>query len=120
MKTCRTCGVEQPLDAFYIHRETADGHLNHCKACVKARMRRYGQTPAGKATNARKQARDKVDGKDRSRAYILNRVHRGTLVRPPCEVCGKPNAHAHHADYGQPLVVRWLCSKHHGEVHRMK
>lgn len=36
----------------------------------------------------------------------------------PCEVCGSTNdIQAHHKDYDKPLDVRWLCVKHHLEVH---
>ena len=36
----------------------------------------------------------------------------------PCEVCGIPESHAHHDDYSRPLDVRWLCEKHHKQLHK--
>lgn len=44
---------------------------------------------------------------------------KGLLTPQPCEVCGtQRNVHAHHEDYGYPLVVNWLCSSHHQKRHR--
>ncbi|WP_371378824.1 hypothetical protein [Sporomusa aerivorans] len=40
-KICRKCGNELPLDNFYKHKEMLDGHLNHCKECVKSRVRNH-------------------------------------------------------------------------------
>ena len=37
MKVCKTCGTVKDLDHFYAHKKMADGHLNHCIECVKAR-----------------------------------------------------------------------------------
>ena len=34
-------------------------------------------------------------------------ARKGLLARQPCEVCGEIKAEAHHADYSQPLEVRW-------------
>lgn len=49
---------------------------------------------------------------------ILRRaIKNGEIKRQPCEVCGKPNAQAHHEDYSKPLVVRWLCRLHHARRH---
>lgn len=49
---------------------------------------------------------------------VLNAVKRGDLQRGVCEVCGSSSVEGHHDDYDKPLVVRWLCSKHHREHHR--
>lgn len=42
----------------------------------------------------------------------------GRLTPQPCEVCGLENTEAHHDDYEQPLVVRWLCRRHHRAWHK--
>jgi RNA polymerase-binding transcription factor DksA len=52
----------------------------------------------------------------RARIDVRNALRRGDLTRGPCEVCGE-KAEAHHDDYSQPLVVRWLCRQHHAEHH---
>jgi hypothetical protein len=36
-KTCKGCGEEKPLEAFYKNANVADGHLNWCKPCFIAR-----------------------------------------------------------------------------------
>lgn len=59
--------------------------------------------------------RDKT--KLRARQAIRDRVFNGTLKRQPCEVCGNEKSEAHHEDYLKPLEVKWLCSKHHKELH---
>ncbi len=41
MKVCRTCSAEKPLTEFYKHSGMADGHLNKCNLCVKARIKKY-------------------------------------------------------------------------------
>lgn len=69
------------------------------------------------ARRAYDKARDKV--KVNARTNIRCRIWRGTMERKPCAVCGEPKSHAHHHDYIKPLEVRWLCSKHHKEVHHV-
>ena len=41
MKTCRGCGADKELSEFYKCPDMADGRLNCCKSCVKARARKY-------------------------------------------------------------------------------
>jgi rubrerythrin len=54
----------------------------------------------------------------RARWRVKQAIRDGRLRRLPCEVCGSLSE-AHHADYSKPLDVRWLCRKHHGEIHRI-
>ena len=42
-KVCRGCGVEKSLTDFYKLAGMADGHLNQCKVCVRARTKKYRQ-----------------------------------------------------------------------------
>ncbi|MCA0272385.1 MAG: hypothetical protein LCH69_10025 [Proteobacteria bacterium] len=44
-------------------------------------------------------------------------IRLGLIVREPCQVCGAVKADAHHPDYDRPLVVRFLCRKHHKQEH---
>lgn len=53
----------------------------------------------------------------RAQHAVAAAVRSGRLVTQPCEECGA-KAHAHHADYAEPLEVRWLCPLHHARQHR--
>jgi len=102
--------------------------------------RRYRQSPAGvasrlkyqktdkcKTNNIESQRRQRVASRARFRATDAanNAIREGRLCPCPCEVCGLAPAkvngrqaiEAHHDDYSKPLDVRWLCRKHHLEVH---
>jgi hypothetical protein len=66
----------------------------------------------------------KVTQRQRNSIKVLarNRVYKaiksGKLIKQPCHVCGDPNSQAHHTDYTKPLMVEWLCRKHHNETER--
>src|SRR3990167_6059463 len=62
--------------------------------------------------------------KNRARNLIAMRIHRGKMVRAPCESCGTLKAHAHHNDYTKALQIKWLCrschlTEHHGDWRRL-
>lgn len=88
----------------------------------KESQKRGRATPQGKAALARRNAAYYAtpEGMKRCKAQsAANKAARmGVLVKLPCRVCGNANAQAHHADYNKPLVVVWLCVKHHKELHR--
>ena len=54
----------------------------------------------------------------KNRNKTLGLIKRGELKRNVCEICGK-KADAHHEKYNDYFNVRWLCRKHHNEVHRI-
>ena len=129
-KTCLKCQKRKPISAFGVHSKQVllSGTLrvyyrSYCKPCddkrsaawhksvrywrrevAKKRCRIYDKTPARRAKN-------------RVRSRTRYAIAAGKLKRKPCEVCGVRKSHAHHDDYSKALDVRWLCSKHHAELH---
>ena len=63
MKVCRKCGLEKDLSEFYKKPNMADGHLNHCIACVKQyeKDRRIANS-------------DRLKAYDKARANLPHRV----------------------------------------------
>lgn len=55
--------------------------------------------------------------KVKCRQETQNAIRNGLLVKQPCEVCGEVKVDAHHPDYDQPLLVKWLCPTHHARLH---
>ena len=53
----------------------------------------------------------------KAREKLYSRIRNGIIKRGACEICSSKNAHAHHDDYSKPFEVRWLCRKHHRELH---
>lgn len=58
--------------------------------------------------------------REKNRLYkrIERAIKNGSLIRLPCERCGKIETHAHHDDYSKPDEIQWLCSLHHRERHK--
>ncbi len=108
----------QNLDRARAH-DRARGNLPHR---VMARAE-YQQTERGKAASRAAKRRYAEKNREKREAHILlgNAVRSGSVQRQPCEACGSTrNVQAHHDDYSKPLIVRWLCSKHHAAVHHTR
>lgn len=147
MKACRACGLMKPLGEFYRHPKMADGRLNSCKACVRARVARHraanleraqeydrvrGLLPHRKAAvkarasryadrkaNYLRRYREAHQDRDTARCAVNNAIRDGKLKAKPCERCTFAlGVQAHHEDYSKPLDVVWLCTKCHGARHR--
>lgn len=54
----------------------------------------------------------------RAREMARKAIKIGKLIRQKCEFCGESVTEAHHDDYQKPLAVRWLCRKHHRDLHK--
>jgi hypothetical protein len=166
VKTCKKCGAEKQLSHFYKHPKTADRRSGSCKECdkssvreyrkknaalcraydakrfqddpkVKARHKRYRETPAGKESMA-KSRKKWVEGNPElvrqvgrdwaernpekvfANNVVNNAVRDGKLSKPDaCQECGASGLiHGHHEDYMRPLDVDWLCPACHGLRHR--
>lgn len=53
---------------------------------------------------------------------VRRAIHRGSLKRGPCEICGITHGEGgtiidgNHECYSQPLDVTWLCRRHHRQI----
>jgi hypothetical protein len=131
-KHCNTCGTVKPASDFGLRAASSDGLAAKCKECQKAYDKNRAKDPhRAQARKAYRQTeRGKLVVREISRRYyasnpkkrkarmaVGNALRDGKLFRQPCEVCGNPTTEAHHEDYSQPLVVRWLCNTHHRQRH---
>ena len=140
-KICLECGFLLPIDDFYYHSVMADEHLNVCKTCTKARVRKHRREnesvreydrKRAKTPERKKHARDvtirwRAENPEKYKAEtaVGNALRDGKLFKKPCEhrdpqsgeVCGVLKVHAHHEDYSKPLEVDWFCAKHHHRHH---
>lgn|SRR3990167_9205851 len=102
---------------YYIEYDKQRAMLPHR---VEAR-KRYINTKRGKQLSNAAKKRWRAKNGDRCAAHTIlrNAVKYGKINKMPCEVCGsKIRIHGHHEDYSKPLDVKWLCSKHHTEIHK--
>ncbi len=122
-KVCRDCDLERPISEFHRNAKMADGHLNFCRDCVNKKVvwkyRDRPKTSTEKRTQEATRYREKYPHKRKAHQAVYRAIQSGKLVRLPCDVCGDQRSHAHHEDYSMPLVVVWLCKKHHVEAHKM-
>ena len=73
----------------------------------------------GGKTASYRRRRLKEDPKKVTARKLANQAaRRGYITKAPCEICGAAKVEAHHDDYDKPYEVRWLCIKHHREVHK--
>lgn len=138
-KKCFKCGKLKDINHFYVHKETSDGHLGKCKSCTKKDVANRYKDPSSiekireyernrfksperkkKIAEYRNKRRLVHKGKSRANSAVSNALRSGKLIRLPCEMCGNTKSQAHHPDYRRKLYVKWLCFKHHREIHGQK
>ena len=68
MKTCTECGETKVRTEFYANRLVADGLLNQCKTCVRAKQKAHRQGAGRDAYLARQRAYTAAT-RDRKRVY---------------------------------------------------
>lgn len=136
VKKCMKCGEIKPISDFYRHPGMKDGHLNKCKECAKrdvsanyrANKKHYQdyehterrvESRHRRAKQAQIKHRAENPDKTRARRMLTYHVRAGNLTRPNrCSVCGVECVpEGHHADYGKPLDVVWVCRQCHAKIH---
>ena len=79
---------------------------------------RYYLTGKPKEHLARRKKTDRNYSKKKATQATARRaILSGKITPQPCEFSHLNNCHGriemHHDDYSRPLVIRWLCSRHH-------
>lgn len=125
-KHCNGCGFDLPATHFRAAR-SRDGLRTKCKGCErdydKARSEsrteyRREHRNWGRHTEVVRDWRERNREKMRAHGAVRRALAKGTLVRQPCERCGKVDGvEAHHDDYSKPLDVKWLCVEDHKQRH---
>ena len=122
-KVCFKCGRLLPLEAFYSHPQTADGHLNKCKECTKKDVHaKYMENIEDQdfIERERKRGRAKWErlykGKKHTPAHS-ERKTRSFLERR----YGKfpEGVELHHWNYNYPHKVFVLSRRHHARLHKL-
>ena len=80
-KTCRQCNTPNPIDQFYVHAMMADGHLNKCIECVRARVKaRAHADPLRERLSAREKAR-RPKYRALNKAWLQNNPERAAEMK---------------------------------------
>ena len=84
----------------------------------------YMQTDAGKIAHqeASKRWQELQPLRKAASTILGSALKRGKVTKPPiCQVpdCTETKLEGHHPDYDRPLLVIWLCNKHHRECHKI-
>jgi hypothetical protein len=108
-------------------------HKKHCVVCnkfIKVRILAWNkQIPyhfkikkycskkcATKFHSSRGYKKNKLKFHCRSKTRFL--IKKGIIKKQACEKCGNEKVQIHHVDYTKPEKIKWLCLKHHWELHR--
>lgn len=81
-----------------------------CRTCFNKQGAKYrGVAPSRKHI--------RIVGERKSHSLIQALLRYGIINPMKCQVCGKVVTEGHHIDYNKPLLIEWLCHKHHCAIH---
>jgi hypothetical protein len=118
-KKCSVCKEVKPNSEFSKKgiRNGVQRYRSECKKCYTALSRKYG----GKRFQLYKTRHPEQYA---AGIKLRHAVKNGIISKPEsCTICGKnvpkEKIQAHHSDYSKPLMVAWVCSRCHVDIHRM-
>jgi TnpA family transposase len=125
-KQCKDCKELKNQSEFY-------GVQGECKNCTQKRVQdnylrnikhykayevKRGKDPERKKKKAEYLINYRLRNRDKNiaRMKLWRAVKSGKIKKEVCEVCKNTKTEAHHTDYSKPLLVNWLCLKHHRQA----
>jgi len=119
MQVCSRCGDNKPIEDYY--RNSSGNPYNWCKLCDKIRVQAWDRRNKDRLKSINLRKRQARPEQFRARQRVAYAIKTGKLAKPNvCEDCGANDRriYGHHADYGKPLQVNWVCSKCHASRHK--
>lgn len=145
MKICSKCKINKPFLEYGKDKRTLSGKKSACRECDRISSNKYysvnkqkciEKTNKWRIKNPDKyrkgakrrdliykkayRAKPENQSKIKARRLLNNAIRSGKVKRLPCEVCGSLKSEGHHVDYIKPFDIKFLCSKHHAEIHILK
>lgn len=121
MSDCK--GIQQiNRKSVIVHRAKYNLYFREYRVKHKEKMRAYCRAYNKKwrkehGYHNEMNSKKRYPEKEKARQILHYAIRTGKLVKKPCERCGREKSQAHHSDYSKPLLVVWLCSSHHIEIH---
>ncbi len=120
-KYCSKCKTTE--GEFVKSAKGSKGQQYHnCRECNRKRVKKYRQTDTGKLRTyiAVRKSTLKFYEKQLARYAVYNALQSGVLKKPKkCPKCqSSKDIQGHHADYENPLKVKWMCRSCHANLHK--
>lgn len=137
-RICNVCGViltENNTLKYSTSRLCSTHFREYCREYIKTYtpkkngeniknmteyLRIWRQENKDKMAKRQRNYRKNNQEKESCRQKTIRAVKNGKITKTACIICGDVNVEAHHDDYTNPLDVKWMCKKHHLEMHRAK
>lgn len=111
MYRCESC-KQIKSDVYEMHHSKNTSY--RCRECNTRMVNKYRESKKGKEAILRAE----LSYNRRNRHKVSAWYKAKKIPLQPCEVCGNPKSLRHHADYSEPLNVKFLCALHHKEIHK--
>jgi hypothetical protein len=124
-KYCIGCKKEKYFNEFCRDKRKADGLYSICRKCHTKRyfnseknIERCREWRKNNPNYFKEWQNSNIEKYNNHlvRLRANNTVYSKKIKVKGCEICGD-TSEKHHDDYSKPLQVRWLCKKHHEQLH---
>lgn len=141
-KVCDECREMKPLSEFNRAAKEADGRQRRCRACFsrynaeryardrerfKTAVKQYKEANPAEVFATRLKIWTRNPSRHNCYRLVDAALKAGEITKPEwCCICGVRDEdagghglHKHHFDYSKPLDIVWLCTKCHGQIHKV-
>lgn len=121
MKKCSVCKKKKSTSSFssyWSNRYQKTFVRAHCDECKRSYTRAWRKRNPKKHTIHTSRWAKRNKNKQSAHQKVYRALLSGKLEKEPCEICGETKVFAHHEDYKKPLIVNWLCEKHHKKIQK--